>query len=235
MMNLSSNQPSFPSTIQEFIYQNMPGGAATSSAPMDRSIFEPEQHMPGTPASQPNISEVELKKREAAAYERGLAAGQEQVQAGANRAIAEAKEFVAHSLKSFEQERQSYYRRIEGDIVDLALAIARKVLHREAQVDRVVLAGVVRVALEKIAGSGKVALHVHPSAASAWQDYLAEQTMLATVPVVVEDGSLRPDQLVLKTDHGNTELGIEAQLKEIEKGFTDLVKQKQRSLKHSGA
>jgi flagellar assembly protein FliH len=230
-MNLSSNQLPFPSSIQEFVYQNIPGASA-SGAPMDNSIFESESktqaiEQPG----QPNISEVEIKKLETAAYERGLAAGHDQVQAEANRAIAEAKEFVAQNLKSFEQERLSYYRRIEGDIVDLALAIARKVLHREAQVDRVVLAGVVRVALEKIAGSGKVTLHVHPSAARAWQDYLAEQTILATVPVVVEDGSLRPDQLVLKTDHGNTELGIEAQLKEIEKGFTDLVKQKQRSLK----
>jgi flagellar biosynthesis/type III secretory pathway protein FliH len=60
---------------------------------------------------------------------------------------------------------------------------------------------------------------------------MAEQTVFATVPAVVEDGSLRPDQLVLKTDHGSTELGIDAQLKEIERGFSDLVQQKQRSLK----
>jgi flagellar assembly protein FliH len=218
--------------IQEFIYQNIPGTAGSADVPLDLSLFASDR-LTATfgGAGMPNISEIELKKREAAAYELGMAAGRAAAQEEAERAIAEARQFVTESLKGFEQERKLYYRRIEGDIVSLALAIAKKVLHREAQVDRVVLAGVVRVALEKIAGSSQIALHVHPAASRAWQDYLAEQTVLATVPSIVEDGSLRPDQLVLRTDHGSTELGIESQLKEIEKGFSDLVQQKQRSQK----
>jgi flagellar assembly protein FliH len=115
--------------------------------------------------------------------------------------------------------------------VDLALAVARKVLHREAQVDRLALAGVVRVALEKISGSSQVALRVHPESVQVWRDYLASQRDLAAIPEIVEDGSLQPDQLALKTGHGSTDLSIDSQFAEIEKGFTDLVQQKQRSLK----
>lgn len=199
---------------------------------MDLNIFEPDRL--GAPIRQggmQNLSEVELKKREAAAYELGASQGRAAVQVEAERAITEGKQLVSESLRNFEQECKLYYRRMEGDIVELALAIARKVLHREAQVDRIVLGGVVRVALEKIAGSSQVTLHVHPTAVVAWQEYIAEQTALTTIPTIVEDGSLRPDQLVLKTNHGSTELGIEAQLTEIEKGFSDLVQQKQRSLK----
>ena len=229
---MSSNHTQYVAGIQDFIYQIIPGASGTLDAGVDPQIFERNSRPESTQqTSTPNLTEIELKKREAAAYEQGVAAGRAAVQAEAAQAIAEVKSFVTENLKNFEQERKLYYRRIEGDIVDLALAVARKVLHREAQVDRVVLAGVVRVALEKIAGSSHVALHVHPTAAQAWQNYLAEQTILATVPAVVEDGSLRPDQLVLKTDHGSTELGIDAQLNEIEKGFSDLVQQKQRSLK----
>lgn len=216
--------------VQEFVYQIIPGQSGKPGVAADQQIFERES-APAQGPSPPNITEIELKKREAAAYEQGMAAGRAAVQAEAAHAVAEARNFVTENLKNFEQERKLYYRRIEGDIVDLALAIARKVLHREAQVDRVVLAGVVRVALEKIAGTSQITLHVHPTAVHAWQDYLAEQTIFATVPSVVEDGSLRPDQLVLKTSHGSTELGIDAQLNEIEKGFSDLVQQKQRSLK----
>lgn len=229
---MSSNHMQYVSGIQDFVYQIIPGASGTPGAAVDLQIFERNHHPESTQqASTPNLTEIELKKREAAAYEQGVTAGRAAVQAEAARAIAEAKDFVTENLKNFEQERKLYYRRIEGDIVDLALAVARKVLHREAQVDRVVLAGVVRVALEKMAGSSHVALHVHPTAAQAWQNYLAEQTILATVPEVVEDGSLRPDQLVLKTDHGSTELGIDGQLQEIEKGFSDLVQQKQRNLR----
>jgi flagellar assembly protein FliH len=233
MTNLSSNQLQYAG-VQDFIYQIMPGVSGAPDISIDAQIFERKSKSASEleqSASTPNLAEIELKKREAAAYEQGVAAGRAAVQAEAERTIAEVKNFVTENLKSFEQERTLYYRRIEGDIVDLTLAVARKVLHREAQVDRVVLAGVVRVALEKIAGASHVALHVHPTAAQAWQNYLAEQTVLSTVPAVVEDGSLRPDQLLLKTDHGSTELGIDAQLKEIEKGFSDLVQQKQRSLR----
>lgn len=219
--------------VQEFVYQLIPPPSGKPGITVDQQIFECDRPAaPSTPEpALHGITEAELKKCEAAAYERGIADGRAAVQAEAARAVAEARSFVTENLKNFEQERKLYYRRIEGDIVDLALAIARKVLHREAQVDRVVLAGVVRVALEKIAGTSHVTLHVHPTAVQAWQNYLAEQTIFATIPSVVEDGALRPDQLVLKTSHGSTELGIDAQLNEIEKGFSDLVQQKQRSLK----
>jgi flagellar assembly protein FliH len=232
MTNLSCNQTQTAAGIQDFVYQTISGTSALAGTPVDLNIFGSDRvGVPTRQAGTPNISDVELKMREAAAYALGAVEGRAAVQAEGNRAIAEGKEFVTESLKGFEQECKLYYRRMEGDIVELALAIARKVLHREAQVDRIVLAGVVRVALEKIGGSSQVTLHVHPTAVPAWQEYIAEQTVLATIPTIVEDGSLRPDQLVLKTNHGSTELGIEAQLKEIEKGFSDLVQQKQRSLK----
>jgi flagellar assembly protein FliH len=229
---MSSSQTPVTSPIQEFVYQNVFSADGTPDAPIDMSIFEREHPPISRPhPNPPNLSELELNKREAAAYERGIAAARGEMQAEADRAAVAAKEALLETLKTFEHEREQYYRRMEGETVELVLAVARKVLHREAQVDRVVLAGVVRVALEKISGSSQVMLHVHPSAVPAWQEYMSSQTLLATVPGIVEDGSLRPDQLILKTAHGSTELGIDAQLIEIDKGFSDLVRQKRRSLK----
>ncbi len=229
---MSSSQVPFASAVQEFVYQNVFSPDGTPDAPIDLSIFERETQPPFRhEASTPNISELELAKREAAAYERGLAAARSAMQAEVDRATAAVKDTLAETLKTFELEREQYYRQIEGEIVELVMAVARKVLHREAQVDRVVLAGVVHVALEKISGSSPVTLHVHPSAVHAWREYMSTQTLLGTVPGVIEDGSLRPDQLILKTANGSTELGIDAQLLEIDKGFSDLVRQKRRSLK----
>jgi len=114
--------------------------------------------------------------------------------------------------------------------VDLALSIARKILHREAQVDRVVLGGVVRVALEKISGATNIRLCVHPSNADAWKQYVSQQPQMPNAPEIVEDASLRPDQLVLRTSHGSTSMGVDSQFAEIEKGFTDLMNQRQRGI-----
>ena len=53
----------------------------------------------------------------------------------------------------FTRDRASYFQKVEGEVVQLALGIARKILHREAQLDPLLLAGIVRVALEKIDGA----------------------------------------------------------------------------------
>ncbi len=50
-------------------------------------------------------------------------------------------------------------------MVRLALAIARKVLHREAQLDPLLLAGVVRVALDQMQAGSRVLLRTSPDAA----------------------------------------------------------------------
>jgi flagellar assembly protein FliH len=233
---MSFNQAPF-TPVQDFVYQNMIAPEAGVDVPLDRSIFGEDAQ--GTPAqgenSGPNVSALEMRRREQVAYQQGLAAGRDEMRAQADQAVeqasSQARQMVAESLQKFAEDRQQYYRRVEGEVVDLVLAIARKVLYREAQVDRVVLGGVVRVALEKIAGGSQVSLHVHPTAVKAWREYIAAQAGWATIPEVVEDNSLATDRIVLKTTHGNTELGIDAQLNEIEKGFADMVRQKQRSVR----
>jgi flagellar assembly protein FliH len=243
-MNSSFSQPEpsiDPGVIQDFVYQQVIGSDPSIRQSFRPNIFgaDPEQEPPqeaaagetSPPAPATTFTEEELQRHAAQAHERGLNAGREEIRAAAQQSIEEAQKQITRNLNSFAQERDLYFRNMEAEIVELALAVARKVLHREAQVDKVVLAGVVRVALEKIAGTGQIALHVHPSASEAWKQYVSDHHDMAVVPEIIADSSLNLDQLVLKTAHGNTELGIGAQLKEIEKGFTDLVQQKKRSMR----
>ena len=53
--------------------------------------------------------------------------------------------------EEFARERTKYFADVEAEVVKLALAIAARVLHREAELDPLLLTGVVRVALEKVA------------------------------------------------------------------------------------
>ncbi len=108
----------------------------------------------------------------------------------------------------------------------LALSIARKVLHREAQVDPLLLAGMVRVALGKIESGTKVTVRVNPHQVSECRTYFAQHLEARDVPEVVEDAQLPLDHCVLKTEMGTTELGVEIQLKEIEQGLLDLMEQR---------
>ncbi len=112
---------------------------------------------------------------------------------------------------------------IEGEVVELALAVARKILHREAQLDPNVLAGIVRVTLEKLDTGTKVKLHVHPQEAADWRHYFACQMEDVPAPDVYEDPAIAPGECRIETSLGSTEFGLESQLKEIETGLLDLL------------
>ena len=55
--------------------------------------------------------------------------------------------------------------------MQLALAIARKILHREAQIDPLLLTGLVHVALEKLGAGTRVRLRANPADIHFWNEY----------------------------------------------------------------
>jgi flagellar assembly protein FliH len=153
--------------------------------------------------------------------------GQQEGQAEAGKIFAQqlARErgSLASALAQFTRDRAAYFQKIEGEVVQLALSIARKILHREAQLDPLLLAGIVRVALEKIDGATGVVLRVHPQNAPDWRSYLATYLEPSDVPEIVEDPAQPLDRCTLETSMGTAMLGLEGQLKEIEQGLMDLL------------
>ena len=137
--------------------------------------------------------------------------------------LARERSGIAHALAGFTRDRAVYFEKVEGEVVQLALNIARKILHREAQLDPLLLAGIVRVALEKIDKATGVILRLHPQNAPDWRSYLATQLDPADLPEIQEDPSQPLDACVLETTMGVASFGMEVQLKEIEQGLMDLL------------
>jgi flagellar assembly protein FliH len=170
-----------------------------------------------------------MRERESEACERGRQAAEQQMRGAVNEAVVRSREQTLHAVREFAGERTAYYRRIEGEVVQLALAIARKILHREAQIDPHTLAGIVRVTLEGLDAGTKVDLHVHPQEAGDWRHYFASRMEGAPAPEVHEDAQLAAGECRMETSLGTTEAGIEAQLKEIETGLLDLLAERPTS------
>jgi flagellar assembly protein FliH len=131
---------------------------------------------------------------------------------------------VAHVCAEFVKSRDSYFAAVEEEVVRLALAIAARVLHREAKLDPLLLSAVVRMALEKVAEDSGVSLHVPIADVAAWRAMLAQDTQSA-VRLVGEE-RMNAAECVLETSVGRVEMGVVAQLEEIEKGFFDLLQQR---------
>lgn len=129
---------------------------------------------------------------------------------------------IAEVIAQFHAEQTEYYSRVEPELVNLILAVAGRILHREAQVDRMLLAALAKVAVENLQQRSYVVVRVAPPACAEWREYFANH-LSGTKVEVLEDSQLQPDGCVLETELGTADVSIEAQLKEIERGFFDLL------------
>jgi flagellar assembly protein FliH len=142
---------------------------------------------------------------------------------------------LVKTLEEFDTERKNYFHQVEGEVVGLALAIATRVLHREAQIDPLFLTGAVRIALDKLGDSSSVVMRVPPSDVALWKEFFRSSGKSRTQPGVLEDPSLAQGECVLVTQLGTIELGVRAQLEEIEKGFFDLLDRRPTGIRVSSA
>jgi len=165
----------------------------------------------------------QVTSRISQAREEGLREGAQRERTRIEQEMAEQKARIAEALAAFERERDAYYAKIEAEVVHLAVAIASRILHREAQLDPMLLAALAKVALEKMQQSTRARVRVAHQQAESWREFFARDSQMAVAPEIVEDDSLPAWNCVLETELGSTELGLESQLKEIETGLFDLL------------
>lgn len=127
---------------------------------------------------------------------------------------------VTGAVEQFAQQRDEYFRQAEAEIVGLALAIARRLLHRETQIDPRLLAGLVNYELEQLEAATSVRLFVSPDTLSCWEQAIRGMSR----PVeLASDRALTAGDARIETVLGSTIVSFESELKEIERGFFDLL------------
>jgi len=207
--------------VEAFVYQDPSGTPVDSACPTPPAEERPKVEEI-TIDRMAQISEQELSRLLAEARAEGINEGERRAQAGFAEELARERKRISDAVAAFREQQSEYYSKVEFELVQFALAIAAKILHREAQVDRMVVAGLVKVMLEKLQKGSHVMLRVHPAEAGSWRNYFHNNSDLK----VVEDASLEASDCVLETELGTTNLGLDAQLKEIETGFADLLAQR---------
>lgn len=141
--------------------------------------------------------------------------------------LASAAQALDAALAGFKADRDRYLSRVEQEVVRLALAIAARILHREALMDPLLLAGAVRVALGQLADTTEVRLKVPALEHEMWREMLRLMPNLPLHPEVISDDALNTGECLLETHLGSVDLGVRGQLAEIERGFFDLLEHRQ--------
>lgn len=151
--------------------------------------------------------------------EMGLTLGREealrQLQGERERLVTQA----AGLVESFSQTQENYLHHLEQEAVKLALAIAARILRREAMADPLLLSGAVRVALGQLSASTAVRLRVPAEDQPMWQETLARMPGLGLRPRVIGEPGMKLGDCQMETELGSADLGLWPQLKAIERGF----------------
>jgi flagellar assembly protein FliH len=143
-----------------------------------------------------------------------------QAQSEIEREVQRVRVAIAEAVSRFASQRDTYFQNIEGEVVQLALSIARRIVHRESQIDPQLLTALVRHELEQFDAATSVRLVVSPDALDYWSE---EANAMPRTVEVLADRSIASGTLRMETALGSTSINFEGELKEIERGFFDLL------------
>jgi len=162
--------------------------------------------------------QFEQKVREAHAT--GVREGEAAGRARAAGEVQAAIERLARSIDEIAGLRARLRAEAEADLVQLSLAIARRVLRREIAIDPEALHGLILGALQKLQGQEIAKVRVHPAHAQALTACLRQNLNTQNIKIVT-DPSREIGGVVFETQRGNLDASVESQLQEIERGLAD--------------
>jgi len=174
------------------------------------------------PDSRVHLAQLQQQSEQRArdAYAAGMREGEA---AGRKRGAAELQPVIDRLARSIEEiggMRVRLRAEAEADLIQLALAIARRVLRRELVIDPEALHGLVLGALEKLGGQEVSRVRVHPSHAGLVTESLRQNSASAKVEVIA-DPSRDLGAVIFETPRGNLDASVDSQLQEIERGLAD--------------
>jgi flagellar assembly protein FliH len=169
------------------------------------------------PAEQPPgqfVTDDLMQQQLSEAYERGLIDGKNL----AERGLVNVFKGLRTAAEDIERLREKVLRDSEDDMLDLVVAIARRIILRESQEDRQVVLRVIRAAIASMNDIDDLVVRIHPDdyALLTTSQSEALKRELATIRFTLKpDSSIHIGSCQVDAELGTVDAGFEAQLEEI--------------------
>jgi flagellar assembly protein FliH len=161
----------------------------------------------------------QLESKTAAEREEAFEAGKQQGRQEARAELQPVLDRLNASVTQVLGMRSDLRRRAERDAVQLALMIAKRVLHRQLSVDESALTAIAHIAFERLTRSESWRVTVHPQFAAAVTSALPGSH--AARVHIDPDPDCALGTLIIHSAEGTIDASVDAQLEEISRGLTD--------------
>src|SRR5258708_31841420 len=136
------------------------------------------------PALEAEDLERQAETRAQAAYQRGLQEGDAGARQQAAAQVQSALETIARTTSELASLKPRLRHEAEEDVVKLALAISRRILHREIATDPEALRGLVRAALDKLDGREIYRVRANPQTAPVLAAYFHSMELPCNIEIL---------------------------------------------------
>jgi flagellar assembly protein FliH len=165
-------------------------------------------------ASPPLPPPPDFAELERDAFAKGFAQGERSGQEAANQRGEAMLRRLTQTLQELTDLRAQMIRQTERQMVELALAVARRIVHREVSIDPDLLLAMARVALDRLGDAAQITVRLNPDDYQATGGSRIVQLTASNVTVVA-DGRIPRGGCQVDSDLGTLEAGIDAQIHEI--------------------
>lgn len=158
-------------------------------------------------------------KIEEEAYKRGFTDG---INAGRLQILGEIENelrILRTLIEGIERLKEELYRKIEEDVVEISLSIARKIIYEVAEHDREMVVAVAKEAIKRASDREMLKIKISPVDYEILNKKRTEllQCVDGIKSIVFEvDESVRPGGCLIETNQGDVDARIESQIKVVE-------------------
>lgn len=165
-------------------------------------------------------ADLEITSRMEQARREGFAAGMAAARQEAEQKILPAIRNIAAAAVELSRLRDALREQATDDLVQLAVSMAARVVHRDVSVDPEALAGLLRAAFLKLRLSEVSRARVHPALEPLLRQCLDQSGPLSSL-VLIADPAVKPGDVLFETPESTAEDSVDADLREIERGLAD--------------
>jgi len=160
------------------------------------------------------ISDEDLQRYQEESYQRGLQDGKSL----AERGLLNVFKGLRTAAEDLQNLREKVLRDSEDDLLDLTMAVARKVVGREVMQDRQVVIRLIRTVIQNLNERDELLIRVHPDDHTLLvtsQNEALKSELGAVKFILKPDPTIEIGSCQVETEWGTVDAGFEAQMEEI--------------------